>query len=335
MSQDDQAEQQRHYPAADHDLIRVPDLVRQRKVPPTMGWRKGVYYGTGTLVNLGKSKTERHWDALEDRIKRDIRRRYVIAVMGAGSGKTTLTAALGEVFKICRTKNVLAIDADPAFGTLGLRVAGDSVQGDIDSLLRETDVQGYPDLRPSLSVNRETGLEVLAGIRASSKNRVLSADMLDQVMNLLSRTDVHEIVFIDCGQDLDHPVMRSVLRSASMAVLVSGLTPDTSLPVARSIEWLKTSGLHQLVARSMVILNDNRGDASRDARRLLEDRFTKMTGSVVEQMPFDPFFAKGGIVDVKNEVDKKTKLRLYEIAATLADHYVPETGRSYVGPGQQ
>ncbi len=300
-----------------------------------MGWRKGVYYGTGKLVNLGKSKAERHWDALEDRIKRDIRRRYVIAVMGAGTGKTTLTAALGEVFRMCRTQNVLAIDADPGFGTLGLRIAGDAVQGDLDSLLKETDVQGYPDLRPSLSVNRMTGLEVLAGNRSSHPDRMLNAKMLDDVMALLSRTDVHEIVFIDCGQDLDHPVMQSVLRVASMAVLVSGLTPETSVPAARSIEWLKGAGLHHLVARSVVILNDIRGDASRDARRLLEDRFAKMTGSVVEHMPFDPFFAKGGVIDVKNEVDKKTRLRLYEIAAVLADHYVPETGRPYVGPGQR
>jgi MinD-like ATPase involved in chromosome partitioning or flagellar assembly len=47
----------------------------------------------------------------------------------------------------------------------------------------------------------------------------------------------------------------------------------------------------------------------------------------VEFMPYDPHLAKGGIIDTANELQKKTRLRLFEITAALADKYVPDAGR--------
>ena len=47
----------------------------------------------------------------------------------------------------------------------------------------------------------------------------------------------------------------------------------------------------------------------------------------VEFMPFDPHLAKGGIIDTQHELQKKTRLRLFEITAALADKYVPDADR--------
>ena len=44
-------------------------------------------------------------------------------------------------------------------------------------------------------------------------------------------------------------------------------------------------------------------------------------------MPYDPHLAKGGIIDTQHEANKKTRLRLFEIAAVVADKYVPDTDR--------
>ena len=49
-------------------------------------------------------------------------------------------------------------------------------------------------------------------------------------------------------------------------------------------------------------------------------------GAIVEVMRFDPHLAKGGIIDTVHELKKKTRLRLFEISAGLADKYVPEAG---------
>jgi MinD-like ATPase involved in chromosome partitioning or flagellar assembly len=289
-----------------------------------MGWRKGIYYSTFKGLNLGKSRAERHMDELIDRIKRPIRHRYVIAVMSGGSaGKTTITAALGQTFKIHRTAPAVAIDAAPGFGPLAERIAANP-PGDVVALLKETDVQGYSDVRQYLGANRETGLEVLAGQRTSAPGRTMGTASFDAVMDLLGRSG-HEVVLVDCGDDPEHPIMKGVLAAANMLVLVSGLTPDAAVPVTRTIEWLKAAGYHQLVSRAMVILNDYRGGASSEARRLLRERFEKI--AAVEDLEFDSFLAKGGIIDVKNELDKATRLRLHEIAARLADFYIHDADR--------
>jgi MinD-like ATPase involved in chromosome partitioning or flagellar assembly len=44
-------------------------------------------------------------------------------------------------------------------------------------------------------------------------------------------------------------------------------------------------------------------------------------------MPYDPHLAAGGIIDTANELRKKSRLRLFEIAAALADKYVPDADR--------
>ena len=48
----------------------------------------------------------------------------------------------------------------------------------------------------------------------------------------------------------------------------------------------------------------------------------------MEFMPYDPHLAKGGIIDTQHELHKKTRLRLFEIAAAIADKYVPDADRS-------
>lgn len=58
-----------------------------------------------------------------------------------------------------------------------------------------------------------------------------------------------------------------------------------------------------------------------------DERFTKV-GAIVEAMPFDPHLAKGGIIDTVHELNKKSRLRLFEITAGLADKYVPDAERA-------
>jgi len=81
-----------------------------------------------------------------------------------------------------------------------------------------------------------------------------------------------------------------------------------------------------LVSRSMVVLNDSRNKYDADAWAYLTERFSQ-SGATVEFMPFDPHLAKGGIIDTQHELQKKTRLRLFEITAALADKYVPDADR--------
>lgn len=299
-------------------------MVAPRKIPPGSGWRKALYRGTFHTINLGESPAERHYRELNERIRRHIRKQYVIGFVSGkgGVGKTTLTAAIGSVFRECRPENVVAIDAVPGFGTLSGRI-DEAPPGDYAAVLDDTDVQGYADIREHLGQNR-IGLDVLAGDRSSDQPRPLAPAMYTGVLSRLRRT--HTVIVVDTADDLEHPVMTPMLNSCDTLVFVSGLTADTSLPVTRAIDLLRAQGYHELVSRSLVILNDTRPSDGSGAREYLTERFSQ-SGATVEYLPYDAHLAKGGIIDVQTEVTKKTRLRLFEIAAVLADRYVPDAGR--------
>ena len=304
--------------------LRISDMVSPRKIPPGSGWRKSVYTVSFKTVNPGESPAERHYRELRDRIRRHIRKQYVVAVVSGkgGVGKTTVTACLGGVFRECRSDNVVAIDAAPGFGTLAGRI-DEAPPGDYAAVLNDSDVQGYADIREYLGQNA-VGLDVLAGNRTSDEPRPLVPAMFTGVLSRLRRT--HNVILVDTSDDLEHPVMDAVLGSCDTLVFVSGLTADTSLPVTRAIDLLRSMGHHELVARSMVILNDSRNGYEEDVRSYLSERFSQ-SGATVEFMPYDPHLAAGGIIDTQNEIRKKTRLRLFEIAAAVADKYVPDTDR--------
>jgi len=304
--------------------LRISDMVAPRKIPPGAGWRKVIYALSFRTINLGESPAERHYRELQERIRRHIRKQYVIGVVSGkgGVGKTTMTACIGAAFRECRPDNIVAVDAAPGFGTLAGRI-DESPPGDYSAVLNDTDVQGYADIREHLGQN-SIGLDVLAGNRVSDQPRPLVPSMFTGVLSRLRRT--HTVIVVDTSDDLEHPVMKAVLDSCDALVFVSGLTADTSLPVTRAIDLLRSMGYHELVSRSMVVLNDSRNKYDPNARAYLTERFGQ-SGASVEFMPYDPYLAKGGIIDTRHELKKKTRLRLFEITATLADKYIPDADR--------
>src|ERR1700733_16223544 len=121
------------------ETLRISDMVAPRKIPPGSGWRKFLFSASFQTINLGESPAERHYRELQGRIRRHIRKQYVVGVVSGkgGVGKTTLTACIGAVFRECRPENVVAIDAAPGFGTLAGRI-DESPPGDYSAVLNDT-----------------------------------------------------------------------------------------------------------------------------------------------------------------------------------------------------
>lgn len=305
------------------DTMRITDLAAPRKIPPGSGWRKFIYNISFHKINLGESPGERHYRELKERIRRHIRRQFVVTLVAGkgGVGVSTMAACIGGVFRECRPTNVIAIDAVPGFGTLADRI-DESPPGDYTAIINDTDVQGYADIREHLGQN-VVGLDVLAGNRTSDQPRPLVPAMFAGVLARLRRT--HNVMVVDTAPDLEHPVMKTVLDNTDALVFVSGITADRSRPVLRAIDFLSAQGYHELVSHSTVIINHTGSAVDKDALAYLTERFAKV-GATVEVMPFDPHLAKGGIIDTVHELKKKSRLRLFEITAGLADKYVPDAG---------
>jgi len=309
------------------DSIRPNELVPTRKIPPGKGWRKAVYKSTFGALNFGQSPDERRLVELEAKIRSLLRGRYKIGVLGKGGvGKTTIAAGVGSIFAELRQDDrVVAIDADTAFGKLGLRV-DPNAKGSYWELAADQDLRTFADVRSRVG-NNTAGLFVLAGESATARRRVLDPSIYREATG---RLDNHfTLSIIDCGSTMDSAVTREVLRDLDALIVVSSMWVDGASAAAQTMELLANTGHTGLLHRTVVVLNDGDGHADKRTREVLHEQFSQRGQRVVE-VPFDRQLRPGGVIDVQNEVDKVTRRRFIEIAAAIAEHF-PTTSDSLRG----
>jgi len=304
------------------DAIRSSELVPARKIPPRSGWRRILMAGTFGLINLGQSPDERRLAELETTIRSLLRGRYKIGVLGkGGTGKTTLAAAVGSIFAELRQDDrVVAIDADTAFGKLGMRI-DPNAKGSYWELAADENLHTFADMRSRVG-NNAAGLYVLAGESATGRRRVLDPVIYREATG---RLDNHfTISLIDCGSTLDSPVTQEALRDLDALIVVSSPWIDGAATAGQTMDWLASRGYTGLLHRTVLVLNDSDGHADKRTRALIADQFSQR-GLIVVELPFDGHLRPGGVVNVQTEIDTTTRRRLIEIAAAIAEHFATTT----------
>jgi MinD-like ATPase involved in chromosome partitioning or flagellar assembly len=306
------------------DSIRSSELVPTRRIPPGGGWRKAVYVASFKLINLGCSPDERYEAELEARIRTLLRGTYKIGVLGKGGvGKSTIAASVGSVFAELRNDDrVVAIDADTSYGKLASRI-DPSASGSYWELASDRHLFSFADIRTRVGSNR-TGLFVLAGDAATAGRRVLDAEIYREATTQLDKHFTLSIV--DCGSSLDSPVTQEVLAGADALIVVSSPWYDGASAAAQALDWLANHGFTGLLRRTVVVVNDSDGHSARRDRALLVERFGGRGQKVIE-MPFDGHLRPGGVIDVKDELNRITRRRLMELAAACAEHFTTTAGR--------
>jgi MinD-like ATPase involved in chromosome partitioning or flagellar assembly len=306
------------------DSIRSSELVPTRRIPPGRGWRKAVYLASFKSINLGQSPDERYQAELETKIRSLLRGTYKIGVLGKGGvGKSTIAASVGSVFAEFRLDDrVVAIDADTAFGKLASRI-DPSTAGSYWELATDRHLFSFGDVRSRVGSNK-TGLFVLAGEAATARRRVLDAAIYREAALQLDKHFTVSIV--DCGSTLDSPVTQEVLTDVDALIVVSSPWYDGASAAGQTLEWLANNGLTGLLHRTVVVVNDSDGHAARRDRALLVERFGGRGQKVIE-MPYDEHLRPGGVIDVKEELNRLTRRRLMELAAAVAEHFAATADR--------
>jgi MinD-like ATPase involved in chromosome partitioning or flagellar assembly len=306
------------------DSIRSSELVPTRRIPPGRGWRKAVYLASFKLINLGWSPDERYQAELEARIRTLLRGTYKIGVLGKGGvGKSTIAACVGSVFAELRNDDrVVAIDADTSYGKLASRI-DPSATGSYWELASDRHLFSFADVRTRVGSNR-AGLFVLAGDAATARRRVLDPAIYREATTQLDKHFTLSIV--DCGSSLDSPVTQEVLAGVDALIVVSSPWFDGASAAAQALDWLANHGFTGLLHRTVVVVNDSDGHSTRRDRALLAERFGGRGQRVIE-MPFDEHLRPGGVIDVKDELNRITRRRLLELAAACAEHFTATAGR--------
>lgn len=293
---------------------------------PSRGWRRLVFQATAGLVNPGESARERHRRELIRRVNKRVRGDYRIAVVSlkGGVGKTTTTVALGATLASVRGDRVIAVDANPDFGTLAQR-GPDQTRATVRNLLADTNIRRYSDVRAYTSQG-ESRLEIMASERDPAVSEAFSEDDYRQVISLLQR--FYNIILTDCGTGLMHSAMKGVLDEANAIILVTSPAMDGARSASATLDWLSHQGYEHLAARAIVVVSSARpGATSMDIGGLIQ--YFQRRSRAVHFIPFDNHLAEGSEV-LLSLMNRDTQDAFIALAATVADAFAYDDRRPNV-----
>ena len=145
--------------------VQAEEVVKRRREPAEMGWRKAVYVCTGGLVNLGAGPHEQQAARLEgaDHLQHSgqLSNRGDIGQRRSRQDAGDRRRGLG-VRRSSANNRCIAIDADTTYGGLGRFVDPKALSSIRDFLAAKDVVVDYPKARHFTGRNKQ-GLEVLAG----------------------------------------------------------------------------------------------------------------------------------------------------------------------------
>ncbi|MEU5238474.1 hypothetical protein ACH4UR_30080 [Streptomyces lydicus] len=241
-------------------------------------------------------------------------RQIAVSSIRGGAGKSTVAALLALTYAHYRSDPVLAVEADPALGTLPHRLgarevrwSGSDLAQIVDPSMLITDLTGY--LLPFAG-----GGWLLPGSQGSIGTR-LDIDTYRVVMTSLRRHFATTVV--DC-ETLPAEVARTALVTTQARVLVTPATPEGVAATRSVLNWI--GGLHPgLLPTTVVVLTHPSPDSGVEVRRAAEH--LGAGGAAVLPLPYDRHLAAGGAIRTEL-LGERTREAAARIAAEAMDRAV-------------
>jgi len=315
---------QRQQAQQQHDLSSAR-LLRQLKRPPQTGWRRAVFVASGRAINPGESPADARRRELIVRINQPLHGCYKIAMLSlkGGVGKTTTTTTLGSTFSSLRGDRVIAVDANPDRGTLSQKIPLETT-ATVRHLLRDANrIRRYSDIR-SYTSQGPSRLEILASEQDPAVSEAFSEEDYRRTVDLLER--FYNIVLTDCGTGLMHSAMKGVLELADSLVIVSSGSIDGARSASATLDWLDAHGYHELVGRSVAVINSVRPTSGKVDLERVSAHFASRCRAVC-RMPFDEHLEEGAEIEL-DRLGPDARLAALELGATVADGFPHTAGWS-------
>ena len=298
--------------------VQVDEVVKRRREPAEIGWRKAVYACTGGLVNLGAGPLERRLRDYKALVTSNIAGNYQIASVSVkgGVGKTRVTAGVGAAFAAERKQPVIAIDADTTYGGLGRFVDPKALTSIRDFLAAKDVVVDYPKARHFTGQNKQ-GLEVLAGNQNVANPMQLDAATFFDTISLARR--FYQLSLVDCGAEVETEFFKAVLSVSDALMIIGSCTAEGALAIETTVDWLAARNGHELLKRSVIVLNDTHDCANKAFIAHITETVGPRVRSVMT-IPWDPHLRDADTLDFL-ALRKGTRLAFLELAAELAEGF--------------
>ena len=298
--------------------LSTASLLRQKRRPPSSGWRRWVFLASGKLINLGEGSKAVRRNNLLAQVNRPLQGCYRIALLSlkGGVGKTTITATLGATFASIRGDRVIAVDANPDRGTLSQKVPLET-PATVRHLLRDAEgIERYSDIR-SYTSQGPSRLEVLASESDPAVSEAFSADDYTRTLEVLER--FYSLVLTDCGTGLMHSAMSAVLAKADVLIVISSGSVDGARSASATLDWLDAHGHEDMVKDSIAVVNAVRPGSGKVDMQKVVDHFSRRCRAV-RLVPFDPHLEEGAEISLVR-LRPETREALIELAAVVAEGF--------------
>ncbi|MFF9784138.1 MinD/ParA family ATP-binding protein [Streptomyces nigrescens] len=219
-------------------------------------------------------------------------RQIAVTSIRGGSGKSTVAALLGTTYAHYRQDPVLFLEADPALGSLPLRLGAES--------LRWTTSDIADIVKPDMSLLDVTGYLVQlpnnAWLLPASQGQIgvmLDSRAYERAVVALRR--YFGVMVIDC-ETLPTEVARVALAAAHGRVLTTPATPEGITSTFSVLQWMQGLPRH-VIAGTVVVLTElvaHSGIELDEAAQRL-----RSTGVSVQVLPYDRHLAAGGRVQTE------------------------------------
>ncbi|MEU3512403.1 hypothetical protein ABZ733_31890 [Streptomyces longwoodensis] len=238
-------------------------------------------------------------------------RQIAVTSIRGGSGKTTVAALLGATYAHYRQDPVLIVEADPALGSLPVRLGAESLRwttGDLAALVE-----------PQMSLLDITGYLVQlpenAWLLPGSQGQVgamLDTRGYERVMVSLRR--YFGVTVVDC-ETLPAEVARTALSAAQARVLTVPATLEGIASTRSVLEWMR--GLpRDITTSTVVVLTETVPHRGLDLDKATEQ--LKATGASVLTLPYDRHLAAGGAIRT-DLLARATRQAVTRLAADVFD----------------
>ncbi|MFJ7489996.1 MinD/ParA family protein [Streptomyces sp. NPDC097727] len=216
-------------------------------------------------------------------------RQIAVTSIRGGAGKSTVAALLGTTYAHYRQDPVLFVEADPALGSLPLRLGAETLRwttGDLAGIIE-----------PQMSLLDITGYLVQlpgnAWLLPGSQGQIgamLDSRAYERVMVSLRR--YFGVTVVDC-ETLPAEVARVALSAAQARVLAAPATLEGITSTYAVLQWMQSLPRH-VIAGTVVVLSELVPHPGLDLDEAAEK--LKSTGADVQVLPYDRHLAAGGAI---------------------------------------
>ncbi|MFI1282455.1 MinD/ParA family protein [Streptomyces sp. NPDC020858] len=232
-------------------------------------------------------------------------RQIAVTSIRGGAGKSTVAALLGTTYAHYRQDPVLFVEADPALGSLPIRLGAESLRwttGDVADIVQ-----------PQMSLLDVTGYLVQlrdnAWLLPGSQGRIgamLDTRSYERAMVALRR--YFGVTVVDC-ETLPAEVARVALSASQARVLATPATLDGVASTHSVLQWMRGLPPH-VIAGTVVVLTEQAPHSGIDLSKAV--RALEATGTPVHVLPYDRHLAAGGAIrtELLAHSTRKTAARL-------------------------